>query len=357
MGTIGKIAITASWTFCCMAAKAQGGIGIGTNTPHASAALEISSSNKGILVPRMSQSARLAIASPANGLLVYDSTSHRLFQYQEGEWRYMLTNAQWVQSASRNWTYNSSDSVGIGTASPTARLDVQGNIQSRENIVADGGIEAGGNISSSTLVATSLLNAGGSLSMNGPVNSSGDMLLNTAGATVQLQNNSGKKAFFQVSGNDLRIGTNSGNSAGKLIMRMNGVDAIAIDRFGNVNMLQTSANEGRLMVNAKVVRRAAPTVNMLPIIFGYIPADAAPEAWMSPIYGSWDRISAGTYEITNLSAPGLSPFSAIIVTPVQSGYTATASYISTTKIKIETFNRNGTRADSAFFFVVNSPIN
>jgi trimeric autotransporter adhesin len=54
------------------------GIGIGTNTPNASAALDITATNKGILVPRMNISSINAIANPARGLLVYDSAANQL---------------------------------------------------------------------------------------------------------------------------------------------------------------------------------------------------------------------------------------------------------------------------------------
>jgi hypothetical protein len=49
-------------------------VGIGTVTPDASAILDISSTNKGLLAPRLTTSQRQAIASPAIGLLVYDIT-------------------------------------------------------------------------------------------------------------------------------------------------------------------------------------------------------------------------------------------------------------------------------------------
>ena len=51
-------------------ARAQN-IGIGTNTPHTSAALEVSSNNAGFLPPRMTFSQRAAIANPAAGLIVW----------------------------------------------------------------------------------------------------------------------------------------------------------------------------------------------------------------------------------------------------------------------------------------------
>lgn len=46
-------------------------VGIGTTTPDASAILEISSTTKGFLLPRMTLTEMNAIASPAEGLMVY----------------------------------------------------------------------------------------------------------------------------------------------------------------------------------------------------------------------------------------------------------------------------------------------
>ena len=52
-------------------------VGIGTDTPAASAALEIQSTQKGLLISRMTQLQRNAIADPLEALLVYqiDETS------------------------------------------------------------------------------------------------------------------------------------------------------------------------------------------------------------------------------------------------------------------------------------------
>jgi hypothetical protein len=46
-------------------------VGIGTNTPHTSAQLELSSTTRGFLPPRMTQTQRNAIPSPVAGLIVY----------------------------------------------------------------------------------------------------------------------------------------------------------------------------------------------------------------------------------------------------------------------------------------------
>ena len=46
-------------------------VGIGTSSPDASAALDITSTTKGLLMPRMTNAQRLAIASPVGGLQVF----------------------------------------------------------------------------------------------------------------------------------------------------------------------------------------------------------------------------------------------------------------------------------------------
>jgi len=46
-------------------------VGINNETPDASAALDITSTTAGILIPRMTQSQRDAVSSPATGLMVY----------------------------------------------------------------------------------------------------------------------------------------------------------------------------------------------------------------------------------------------------------------------------------------------
>lgn len=61
-----------------------GAAGIGTTTPNASSLLDVVSTTKGILVPRMTKTERDAIASPASGLLIYQTNQTPGFYYYSG---------------------------------------------------------------------------------------------------------------------------------------------------------------------------------------------------------------------------------------------------------------------------------
>ena len=61
-------------------------IGIGTNTPAASARLEVASTNKGFLPPRMTTVQRDAIANPATGLQIYNTTTNTKDYFNGTAW-------------------------------------------------------------------------------------------------------------------------------------------------------------------------------------------------------------------------------------------------------------------------------
>jgi hypothetical protein len=63
-----------------------GQVGIGTNTPDNSAMLEVQSSSKGLLFPRMSTVQRSGISAPATGLHVFDTNTNSLWFYNGAFW-------------------------------------------------------------------------------------------------------------------------------------------------------------------------------------------------------------------------------------------------------------------------------
>ncbi len=63
-----------------------GSVGIGTTSPNASALLDVQSTTKGVRMPNMTTTQKNAIASPAAGLMVFDTTLAKLAVYSGTAW-------------------------------------------------------------------------------------------------------------------------------------------------------------------------------------------------------------------------------------------------------------------------------
>lgn len=72
-------------------------VGIGTTSPAASSILDLTSTTQGMLTPRMTTAQRIAIASPADGLMVYDTNLKSFFHYDSGisNWDKINTDANY----------------------------------------------------------------------------------------------------------------------------------------------------------------------------------------------------------------------------------------------------------------------
>jgi len=121
-------------------------VGINTTNPHTSAALDITSSTKGLLIPRIDSAARVGMKGMANSLLVFDTTKQLFFYYQASNNAWYTLNA-WQSSIIENG--NNTDTltttfsqVGIGTNTPTKKLDVVGNIGATTTITAGQSVSA-----------------------------------------------------------------------------------------------------------------------------------------------------------------------------------------------------------------------
>jgi hypothetical protein len=102
------------------------GINATGSRPDPSAMLDVKATDKGMLIPRMTGAQRVAIVSPATGLMVFDTDINSFYTYNGAA-------AGWVQI--NYWTntgFNSTDiyntngrNVGIGTNNPITKLTVQ----------------------------------------------------------------------------------------------------------------------------------------------------------------------------------------------------------------------------------------
>ena len=109
-------------------------VGIGTSTPNSSAVLDVNSTTKGLLIPRMNTGQRTGIAGPVAGLMVYDTDFKEYYHHDGTTWKKVLNNNVWNTSATRNYVFNTTDSIGIGTVSPDEKLQiVNGKIYVQDN--------------------------------------------------------------------------------------------------------------------------------------------------------------------------------------------------------------------------------
>jgi hypothetical protein len=129
-----KLLLLAVFSFFLLPSlQAQVAVSADGIAPHPSAMLDVRSTTKGVLLPRMSYAERTAIAAPAQGLMVYQtnhSTTPRGFYIFDGTVWKELANAEdlgggssWTLSGNRLYA-NHGGNVGIGTTNPTHKLQV-----------------------------------------------------------------------------------------------------------------------------------------------------------------------------------------------------------------------------------------
>lgn len=115
----------------CSYSNAQ--TGIGTTTPNASAKLEIASTDKGLLIPRMTKTQREGITLPtaANGLLVYQTDDVVGFYVNNSTTTtptWTRLNSDWVKSANNTISYTAGNvsTTGALTGGNTDTSSISG---------------------------------------------------------------------------------------------------------------------------------------------------------------------------------------------------------------------------------------
>lgn len=104
-------------------------VGIGTNSPSASAILDIKSSTKGLLFPRTSTTSRNAMIG-VKGLMVYDTTLSQLYYHTGSAWQMVTSgphpNTYWNPFGNHIISSNTGN-VGIGIT-PAYKLSIDGDV-------------------------------------------------------------------------------------------------------------------------------------------------------------------------------------------------------------------------------------
>ncbi len=132
--------------------RATGNVGINNGAPSASAILDVASTSKGFLPPRMTSTQRDAISNPAKGLMIFNTTTNAQETNTGTPASPVWSSAATVSAAGEPWykagtstaaTANTdnvylSGRVGIGTNNPLQTLDVAGTFAVRMSAIPGG---------------------------------------------------------------------------------------------------------------------------------------------------------------------------------------------------------------------------
>ncbi len=291
IASVNDIFSSASWTVngINQYSNVNGSVGIGTTSPNAKTVLDLSSTTKGFMLPRMSAAQRNAILSPPAGLMVYDTDWAEIYEFDAGINKWKPVNF-FFRPTVGNYILSSIDSIGISANVPKERLHVnQGNIYVSDNrnqaelnphvifdVPAVDYKEAGLQFKRGTDTLASIkyvahptlsnyIRIKASESGTGPslyVTNNGTgigtadpqailhmrkndaeemLLLDGLNPTIKFRKyvgilNYDDVGFLQTVNDDLRIGTYSTNTLGDFIVRTGGNDNMVVDENGDVGI-------------------------------------------------------------------------------------------------------------------------
>ena len=135
-----KILVILMCTFA-VHVQAQEGVAINNDgaSPDASSILDLKSTTKGILIPRMTESQRTLISNVATGLLVYQTDGTSGFYFYSGSgWESLSTGSSGWNHSGNAGTTNGTDFIGTIDAQD---LDIRTNNVARARITQKGQIE------------------------------------------------------------------------------------------------------------------------------------------------------------------------------------------------------------------------
>lgn len=169
-------------------------VGIGTTNPDSSSLLDISSTDKGILTPRMSTAQRNAISEPANGLLVYDVDERAFYYFEEDTDDWVKLNSSLEKRDNFVLVKSEADfpepEGGVITLDPNTYYEINGTINLSASIDLNGAYISGLDAWEDVLSYNGTMfvgNQGGSI-RNIAISGGGTAFDITGGTTFTVQN-------------------------------------------------------------------------------------------------------------------------------------------------------------------------
>ncbi len=229
-----------------------GNVGIGTIAPSASAMLEMSSTSGGLLIPRMTAAQKVAIGTPATGLLIYQTDAPVGFWYYNGTSWLPLLGAISSSDGTAGWSLT-------GNTGTTAGTNYLGTSDAKDFVIKTNGTErvrvkSGGNVGIGTNAPAQKLEITGNTRISGgnglEITETGNPFLrialdqSTAGYSCIVNNwgNSSNPGVVvgstRTDGNAFQVGTGITLDANSL-PNSNGTQRFLVQGNGDIGMTAT----------------------------------------------------------------------------------------------------------------------
>ena len=122
--------------YTCLSLKGQ--VGIGTTTPDASSILDLSSTTKGMLIPRMTTAQRNAIGTPVSGLMIYNTSTSAFNFYTGSAWTTLFSGSSGVNSIT-----GTANRITLGGTTSDPIVDISSSYVGQNSITTLGTIGTG----------------------------------------------------------------------------------------------------------------------------------------------------------------------------------------------------------------------
>lgn len=269
------------FTTTLMFSQANGSVGIGTSNPDSSAALDISGIDptntlRGFLAPRMTLAQKNAIASPATGLLLYQTDGSTGFWYFDGTiWR------QWL---GYGWSLN-------GNADTNPATDKVGTKDGQDFILKTNNIESvritsAGNMGIGTTTPSTLLHLKTNYTPATTYTQDFESLTNLTNITTVSSNNP-----YQI---DAKSGTCSGsfNLWYVLTSSSNSSCSTCTNKRANIRFSSTSCTQNETLVVGPYVATSNSVV--VSFNFGYNDFNGT-DSFLATLYNDTDSVIVSTF--------------------------------------------------------------
>jgi len=248
------------WFHCTLYVHAQNNVGIGTNTPAPSALLDLTSTDKGILIPRIADTT--LVAAPATGLLIFQSTDTQFYYFDGNWWRQALgpegpqgpVGPTGADGAANAWslTGNAGTTAGPNFLGTTDMADLAVYTNNLERMR----IESGGNLGVGTSAPEVRADiAGGDVLIDNNQYYMGEL---TTGVNISM--------LGVTSQDNIAVGSISGAGGGDLVFELQGAEKARLKSSGNLGVGTTTPQntldvEGGMAIGSSYSGTAAAPAN------------------------------------------------------------------------------------------------